>query len=136
MPTGGSQDSTLAHATSRRSKLNQTRKLLGLGDRGVPQPQQGPPPVAPAQDVPPPSASIPQDVPDEVSSSNPDDMLGQAQAFLDQEQNRRLQEAVGRDQAVPGLDQKDGRILESKRFLKNFAPWSLSNDGFKSSPSS
>lgn len=129
MGFGGSQDSTLAHAFSRRQKLNQTRLLLNLGNRGVEQPQQAPPPVPPAQNQPAPTASIPQEEPQAIPSSNQDDMLGRTEQFLNEVKTQRMQQAIAQDQAIPSTDRRDGRVLELKRFMKLMVPWSLNKNG-------
>jgi hypothetical protein len=45
----GVSPSFIANMVKQKRASNETRRLLGLGERGVPQPQRGPPPVAPAQ---------------------------------------------------------------------------------------
>ncbi len=134
MGFGGSQDSTLANAFSRRQKINQTRQLLNLGNRGAPQPQQGPPPVLPAQDQAAPTADVAQEEPEGMPSSDQEDMLARTQQFINEIQADKLQRAISADQAVPGTDQRDGRILEAKRFMKLNMPWSLNKNGSQSQP--
>ena len=132
MGFGGSQDSTLANAFSRRQKINQTRQLLNLGSRGAPQPQQAPPPAIPAQVESTPTAEEPQGASEESPSNGQEDMLGRTQQFLNEVQAERVQQAISADQAVPGTDQRDGRVLEVKRFMKLTVPWSLSTNASQS----
>ena len=76
--------STLENLASSRAKLNQSRKLLGLGERGVSQPQVAPPPRAPADSRAPQSAALElPDVPPEVRER----MMAQSSDFFEQAQS-------------------------------------------------
>ncbi len=132
-----SQDSFIAHASARRAKINQSRRTLSLGDRGVSQPQQAPPAQAPSPGGTPVGQEQGQEEEQELSeltSSDSGDMLARVTKFVNEQKANRVQQNIARDQAVPDMTTKDGRVLETKRFMKLYMPWSLSNDGFKSRP--
>lgn len=86
--------STLENLAISRAKLDRSRKLLGLGERGVSQPQQGPPAVVPADQRGPQTAALElPDVPPEVRER----MLSQSQDFFNQAQ-------AGSEAPIPSSD--------------------------------
>ena len=123
MGFGGSQDSFIANAASRREKINSARRTLNLGERGVNPVQQPVPPAVPAQRVPPTADQNQEEESPELASSDNGDMLSRVTRFVNEQQADRAQKMVTQDQATPGLDTKDGRVLEVKRFQKLFTPW-------------
>ena len=70
----------LSHLAATRARVQKTRQLLGLSERGVQKPQSGPPPVAPANPSPP--ATAPQ-TPVEGPATDPrQQLLQRANAHL------------------------------------------------------
>lgn len=107
MPVSQAGGGILEQAVTRRARLNKTRRaLLGLGERGVPQPQQGPPGVVPADKRPP--MRVPQ--PEEPLLEGPPEdvrarMLSSVQDFLATQQTGGA--PLPREQAVSAAPPSD-----------------------------
>lgn len=75
--------STLSNLTATRRRLNKTREMLGLSERGIQKPQTAPPPRAPADTRPPQEVAQPgEEIPPEMREQ----MLSAAGEFLGQMQ--------------------------------------------------
>lgn len=123
--------STLQHLTRQRNSVNQTRRLLGLGEQGVPQPQKGPPAVVPAER---PNvrqeAALPQPAPEvapEPVSVSPGRaaMEQQVSAFLQNLQQTKLQQLFQSGTILPPPGSEAEKMDNVKRYYKLMFPWRM-----------
>ena len=89
MASPGVSGSVIGNIAAQRKRVQRARQLLGLSDKGIPKPQQGPPPKAPKDPRPPqtvPEAPAPEQFQSPEAEQARQEMLKKVQAFLQQVQ--------------------------------------------------
>ena len=129
MASGISVTSTIAAGFAKRNELNKTRKLLGLGERGVETttPQQAPPPQpSAAGPTPSPEVEVPASVPMDEEGNPAPQTRGQMLDFVQSTLNRvrilNQNKANLSGLISPKKGTRDWRIAEMRRFHSNIVP--------------
>ncbi len=129
MASGISVTSTIAAGFAKRNELNKTRKLLGLGARGVETttPQQAPPPQPSAAGTPPsPEVEAPASVPMDEEGNPAPRTRGQKIDLVQSTLNRvtmlKQNKANLSGLISPERGTRDWRIAEMRRFHSIIVP--------------
>ena len=129
MASGISVTSTIAAGFAKRNELNKTRKLLGLGARGVETtaPQQAPPPQpSAAGPTPSPEVEVPANIPRDEEGNPTPQTRGQMRDFVQSTLNRvtmlKQNQANLSGLIAPKRGTRDWKIEEMRRFHRNIVP--------------